>query len=70
MWVSILQLFEEQTWTLGFCNIKIVGSGVTCLESTEFKMWNALSVMVHTNLSTTDNLLSIVKQTKKLILQD
>ena len=57
---------KEQTWILGFLNVRTVESGGTLLLHTEFKDQNTLSIIVLTKQSTTVIIYDIAKLISKL----
>ena len=65
MWKGILLLSKKPTWTLVFCNVKIVGNGNMLLYLAEFKNLSTSNAIVCINLKTTINLVSAAKPMKK-----
>jgi len=51
-------------------NTRIAGNGIMPYFPVEFKDQNALNVMVHINLNTTDTLYSVAKVITRLIFPD
>ena len=67
MWATTLLSFKKLIRTLAFPNARIVGGGATQCFCVKFKGPNVSNVMVLTNQSITNNLLSITKPTNKQI---
>ena len=65
IWEGILLLLEELTWTLVFCNVKIVGNENMPLCLAEFKDLSASNTIVYINLKTTINLVGAAKPMKR-----
>ena len=63
---AISQSFRELTWTLVYCNTKIVGSGVMQHSHTESKVQNASNAIGRTNLNTIGNLAGAARWMPKL----